>query len=58
MTSSSGAVFSFNYWQRNASEAQTHCNQQGGHLASFSSLLEQAEVEQAFIDGVGCRRRL
>jgi hypothetical protein len=52
MTSSSGVVFSFNYWLRGTVDAQKHCNQQGGHLASYSSMLEQNEVEQAFIAGV------
>jgi hypothetical protein len=52
MTSSSGVVFSFNYWMRATVDAQKHCNQQGGHLASYSSMLEQNEVEQAFVAGV------
>ena len=47
-------MFSFNYWLRNASEAEAHCNRQGGHLASYASMLEQSEVEQAFIAGVSC----
>jgi hypothetical protein len=55
MTSSSGVVFSFNYWLRGTVDAQKHCNQQGGHLASYSSMLEQNEVEQAFIAGVRAR---
>ena len=34
-------------------EAQAFCNDQGGHLASYESLEEQYEVEQAFVARVG-----
>jgi hypothetical protein len=41
--------FTFHNYPAPAAEAEAVCNRLGGHLASYSSLYEQYEVEQYFI---------
>lgn len=50
-----GGVFTLHTVVANQSSAQLVCNAQGGHLASFSSLEEQAEVEGAYLNLVSLR---
>jgi hypothetical protein len=35
----------------NQTEAEANCNRNGGHLAAYTSVEEQMEVERFFIDG-------
>lgn len=49
----SNATFALHGYLANASTAEAACRQGGGHLASFSSLAEQAEVEQYYLNMVG-----
>ena len=50
-----GGVFTLHTAVANQSSALLVCNAQGGHLASFSSLEEQAEVEGAYLNLVSLR---
>ena len=51
-----GSVYTLHTRLANQTTAELVCNREGGHLASFSSLDEQAEVEQAYIKMVGATR--
>jgi hypothetical protein len=53
MSTYTNQTFQLHTTPMNQSEAQATCNAAGGHLASFSMLEEQAEVEQAYLDMVG-----
>jgi hypothetical protein len=50
---SSGATFKLHGILSNASTAEAVCRSEGGHMASFSSLQEQNEVEQYYLAMVG-----
>lgn len=55
--SSSGVAFNFHNTPVSFEEAEKVCNQECGHIASYSSLAEQNEVEQGLIvavSSVGC----
>jgi hypothetical protein len=49
-TSSTGSIFSFHPDLLVQQDAEHACNEAGGHLASYSSVLEQSEVEQYFVE--------
>jgi hypothetical protein len=51
-TTSSGVNFTFNNIAVNFTRAEDMCNQQCGHLASYSSQIEQADVESWYIEQV------
>jgi hypothetical protein len=51
--SSSGVAFNFHNSPMNFAEAEAVCSKECGHLASYSSLAEQNEVEQGLIMAVG-----
>ncbi len=46
--------FTFNPVPKNFDDAEASCNSQGGHLATYSSVAEHADVEKHFIDLVRC----
>ena len=46
---STGITFYLNTTTANASEAEEMCKMNGGHLAAFTSLDEQKEVEQYYL---------
>jgi hypothetical protein len=50
-------TYNFNNEPVDQATGQARCNDQGGHLASYLSLGEQAEVEKYFIDMVSRRPR-
>ena len=52
MSSYTNQTFQLHTTAMEQQQAQAVCNQNGGHLASFSTLEEQAEVEQAYLDMV------
>jgi hypothetical protein len=52
-TTASGVNFTFNNIALNGSAAEDMCNDQCGHLASYTSLTEQNDVEQFYIQSVG-----
>jgi nitrous oxide reductase accessory protein NosL len=52
-SSKSRATYMLNTNLLSQEDAQTFCNDQGGHLAGYDSLAEQIEVEQRFIKDVG-----
>jgi hypothetical protein len=49
-TASTGNAFRFYATPLNKTDAEVECNMYGGHLASYLSLAEQAEVEQWYMD--------
>jgi hypothetical protein len=55
-SSKSRATYMLNTNLLSQEDAQTFCNDQGGHLAGYDSLAEQIEVEQRFIKDVGGSR--
>jgi hypothetical protein len=50
--SSTGGVFTWSTQQLAFADAEGYCRQMGGHLATYSSIDEQAEVEQFYLDKV------
>ncbi len=56
-TNSTGITFAFVPYKTAATNAQQTCNAIGGHLAAYTSMAEQAEVEQYYIDKVRARAR-
>ncbi len=52
-TTASGVNFTFNNIAVNFTQAEDMCNQQCGHLTSYSSQIEQADVEVWYIEQVG-----
>jgi hypothetical protein len=50
--SSTGSSYTYNPIPLGWDAAQVSCNEQGGHLASYRSAPEQAEVELFYINGV------
>lgn len=48
---STGAIFGFNPNMRTFDDASAHCKSLGGHLASYTTLAEQQEVEAYFTTG-------
>jgi hypothetical protein len=56
-----GSSFQFNNLQADANGAEMGCQKQCGHLASYSSLSQQAEVEayyEAAVSGCGTAAQL
>ena len=49
MTKKGNRTFMFNSMRANATVAERVCRNQGGHLASYLSVAEQAEVEAYFV---------
>jgi hypothetical protein len=49
VSNATGLVFYLNTSTANATEAEEACKRNGGHLAAFTSLEEQREVEQHYI---------
>jgi hypothetical protein len=52
-TTASGVNFTFNNIALSGSAAEDMCNDQCGHMASYTSLTEQNDVEQFYIQNVG-----
>jgi hypothetical protein len=57
-TTASGVNFTFNNILLKGPAAEDMCNDQCGHLASYTSLTEQNDVEQFYIQSVGHGRLL
>jgi hypothetical protein len=57
-TAASGVAFTFSPVARSFDDAEADCNRQGGHLASYTTLAEQVEVENWFVGGVSSSSRL
>jgi hypothetical protein len=53
---STGATFAFVPYKTASTNAEQTCNTIGGHLAAYTSVAEQAEVEQYYVDKVGPSR--
>ena len=54
-TTASGVNFTFNNIAVDADRAEDMCNEQCGHLASYTSLTEQNDVENFYISNVSRR---
>lgn len=48
MSTYTGQTFQLHTTRLEQAQAQAECNQRGGHLASFSMLEEQNQVEEAY----------